>query len=142
MWSEFCLPTTNVTGCSPSKTPLTVIDMSRSNTTSRFLHSAQVATEAVLSLDDNIVLTTDEIDFAFEVWKSFPESIVGFQARSHYWNDVKKLWVYTSASSNEYSMVLTSAAFLHRKYGKLYTESLPRSLASTSMSFKGLIPYH
>lgn len=48
-----------------------------------------IKTEAILSLDDNVVLTTDEIDFAFHVWQSFPDRIVGFPARSHYWDNIK-----------------------------------------------------
>jgi len=40
-------------------------------------------------LDDDVVLTTDEIDFAFHVWQSFPDRIVGFPARSHYWDNSK-----------------------------------------------------
>merc|ERR1712096_369788 len=39
--------------------------------------------------------------------------------------------------SNEYSIVLTNAAFFHKKYAKLYLENLPRSLASTIESYKG-----
>ena len=70
------------------------------------------------------------MDFAFEVWKEFTDRIVGFPARSHYWDDSKHRWaiacitcfplfskfnfilcifrwVYSSKLSNSYSMVLT-----------------------------------
>lgn len=54
------------------------------------------------------------MDFAFIVWHSFPERIVGYPARSHYWDATKGRWGYTSKWTNEYSMVLTGAAFYHR----------------------------
>ncbi|KAL0163952.1 hypothetical protein M9458_039705, partial [Cirrhinus mrigala] len=54
------------------------------------------------------------VDFAFIVWQSFPDRIVGYPARSHYWDSGKGRWGYTSKWTNEYSMVLTGAAFYHR----------------------------
>ena len=51
---------------------------------SRFQPNALIETDAVLSLDDDAAITTDEIDFAFSVWKHFPDRIVGYPARSHY----------------------------------------------------------
>jgi glucuronyl/N-acetylglucosaminyl transferase EXT1 len=48
-----------------------------------------IETDAVFSLDEDATLTTDEIDFAFHVWRHFPERIVGFPARTHYWDDTK-----------------------------------------------------
>jgi len=120
-----------------SNTPISVVETKNSNISTRFLQSSLVSTNAVLSLDDDVTLTTDEINFAFEVWASFQERIVGFPARNHYWDDGRKIWAYTSKWSNEYSIVLTSAAFFHKKYAKLYLENLPRSLASTIESYKG-----
>ncbi len=58
----------------------------------RFRLFKEISTEAVLSLDEDVVLTTDEIDFAFHVWCSFPERIVGYPARSHYWNEAKVIY--------------------------------------------------
>lgn len=55
----------------------------------RFYPHSQIKTSAILSLDEDVTLNTDEIDFAFVVWKSFPDRIVGYPARSHYWDDSK-----------------------------------------------------
>lgn len=55
-----------------------------------------------------------QVDFAFIVWQSFPERIIGYPARSHYWDSSRSRWGYTSKWTNEYSMVLTGAAFYHR----------------------------
>ena len=57
-----------------------------------------IETDAVFSLDEDATLTTDEIDFAFHVWRHFPERIVGFPARTHYWDDTKvstRKYIYT-----------------------------------------------
>ena len=58
----------------------------------RFQPNAFLTTSAVLSLDDDATLTTDEIDFAFSVWKNFPDRIVGFPARSHFWDERRSAW--------------------------------------------------
>lgn len=55
----------------------------------RFSPHPLIQTEAILSLDEDTLLTTDEIDFAFHVWTNFPDRIVGYPARSHYWDDAK-----------------------------------------------------
>ncbi|KAJ1158585.1 hypothetical protein NDU88_011273 [Pleurodeles waltl] len=115
----------------PSTTvPVTIIEGESKTMSSRFFPYDAIQTEAVLSLDDDTVLSTNEVDFAFTVWCSFPERIVGYPARSHFWDTGKAWWAYTSKWTNEYSMVLTGAAFYHRYYHYLYTFYLPRSLHS------------
>ena len=55
-----------------------------------------------------------QVDFAFTVWQSFPDRIVGYPARSHFWDGNKERWGYTSKWTNDYSMVLTGAAIYHK----------------------------
>ncbi|XP_076128101.1 exostosin-1 [Alosa pseudoharengus] len=110
--------------------PITVIEGERKTMSSRFFPHDVILTDAVLSLDEDSVLSTNEVDFAFIVWHSFPDRIVGYPARSHYWDLGKGRWGYTSKWTNEYSMVLTGAAFYHRYYHYLYTHYLPASLLS------------
>uniref|UniRef100_A0A3Q3GUS5 Exostosin glycosyltransferase 1b n=1 Tax=Labrus bergylta TaxID=56723 RepID=A0A3Q3GUS5_9LABR len=95
---------------------------------SRFLPYDTIPTDAVLSLDEDTVLSTTEVDFAFTVWQSFPDRIVGYPARSHFWDSNKERWGYTSKWTNDYSMVLTGAAIYHKYYHYLYTSYLPASL--------------
>lgn len=59
----------------------------------RFYPYPLIKTSAILSLDEDATLNTDEIDFAFTVWRSFPDRIVGYPARSHYWDD-SKVYMY------------------------------------------------
>lgn len=98
---------------------------------SRFFPYQEIETDAVFNFDEDSLLTTDEIDFALSVWREFPERIVGYPARSHYWDETKNRWSYSSKWSNEYSIVLTGAAVYHRYYHYLYTNGLSASLTRT-----------
>lgn len=102
-----------------------------SSISQRFYPHPLIDTDGILSLDEDSTLTTDEVDFAFVVWRAFPERIVGYPGRSHYWDDAKGSWGYTSKWTNDYSIVLTGAAFYHRYYNHLYTEWLPPLLHKT-----------
>ncbi|NWW33084.1 EXT1C protein, partial [Panurus biarmicus] len=94
----------------------------------RFFPFEAIQTDAVLSLDEDTSLSTSEVDFAFLVWRSFPERIVGFPTQSHFWDPEQGRWGYTSKWTNELSIVLTAAAFYHRYYHSLFTEYLPAGL--------------
>lgn len=52
--------------------------------------------------------------FSYEVWREFPDRIVGFPSRTHVWDNVTNRWRYESEWTNEISMVLTGAAFHHK----------------------------
>lgn len=108
--------------------PVIVIEGESKVMSSRFLPYDNIITDVVLSLDEDTVLSTTEVDFAFTVWQSFPERIVGYPARSHFWDNSKERWGYTSKWTNDYSMVLTGAAIYHKYYHYLYTHYLPASL--------------
>nr|BAB87180.1 XEXT1 [Xenopus laevis] len=108
--------------------PVIVIEGESKVMSSRFLPYDNIVTDAVLSLDEDTVLSTTEVDFAFTVWQSFPERIVGYPARSHFWDSTRERWGYTSKWTNDYSMVLTGAAIYHKYYHYLYTNYLPASL--------------
>uniref|UniRef100_UPI00358E2B99 exostosin-1-like n=1 Tax=Myxine glutinosa TaxID=7769 RepID=UPI00358E2B99 len=110
--------------------PIIVVNAESKTISSRFMPLGVIQTDAVLSLDEDIVLSTNEVDFAFTVWQNFPERIVGYPARSHFWDAGKARWGYTSKWTNDYSMVLTGAAFYHRYYHYFYTHYLPESLKS------------
>jgi glucuronyl/N-acetylglucosaminyl transferase EXT1 len=82
---------------------------------------------AVLLLNEDVPLLSDEIRFAFSVFRQFPDRLVGFTARSHRWSSAdRSLWSYSSRLANLFSMIETSAAFMHRKYTHIYAAQLPR----------------
>lgn len=107
---------------------ITVIDKMPKVMSLRFYPYNEIKYDCVLHLDDDATLNTQEIDFSFEVWRVFPERIVGFPARNHYWDSKKNQWSYTSKWSNSYSMVLTGAAYTHRYYLSLFIQFLPAEL--------------
>nr|XP_006975712.1 exostosin-like 1 isoform X1 [Peromyscus maniculatus bairdii] len=107
--------------------PLTVIEGHR-KASDRFFPYSDISTTAILSLDARSSLSTSEVDFAFVVWQSFPERMVGFLTGNHFWDEARGGWGYSTKMANEFSMVLTTAAFYHRYYHTLFTHSLPKTL--------------
>lgn len=63
----------------------------RPSISQRFFPYDEIQTDAVLSLDEDAILNTDELDFAYTVWREFPDRIVGYPARAHFWDDSKVL---------------------------------------------------
>ncbi len=62
--------------------PIKLIKTDKNLLTNRFYPFEEIHTEAVLSMDDDIVmLTADELEFAYQVWREFPDRIVGFPSR-------------------------------------------------------------
>ncbi|KAK2705665.1 hypothetical protein QYM36_015892 [Artemia franciscana] len=106
--------------------PLTIIRSSKNILTNRFLPFKEIQTEAVLSLDDDInMLTIDELEFGYQVWREFPDRIVGFPSRTHTWSNISNSWVYDSEWGNSYSLVLTGASFYHKYWHHIYATDLP-----------------
>lgn len=106
--------------------PLKVIQTKANKLSNRFYPYPEIETEAILTIDDDIVmLTPDELEFGYEVWREFPDRIVGFPSRSHFWDNVTQQWKYESEWLNNISMVLTGAAFHHKYWTYLYTTAMP-----------------
>ena len=55
-----------------------------------------------------------QIDFAYLVWESFSERLIGFSARDHYFDNAKNQWTYTSKWTNQYSIILFDAVIYHK----------------------------
>lgn len=83
--------------------PLKLIQTKSNKLSNRFYPYPEIETEAVLTIDDDItMLTDDELDFGFEVWREFPERIVGFPSRTHVFENNE--WKYESEWTNEVSL--------------------------------------
>ncbi|KAL5570126.1 hypothetical protein UlMin_026701 [Ulmus minor] len=104
------------------------------NLNNRFKPIKDLSTDAIFSVDDDVIVPCSTMDFAFSAWQSAPYTMVGFAPRMH-WLDMKNglanfkyggwwsvWWMGT------YSMVLSKAAFFHRKYLDLYTYDMPSSI--------------
>ncbi|KAI0498436.1 hypothetical protein KFK09_021678 [Dendrobium nobile] len=101
----------------------------------RFKEVKDLKSDAIFSIDDDVIFPCKSVDFAFSVWKSAPETMVGFVPRMH--------WLDNSNSSLDryfyggwwsvwwtgtYSMVLSKAAFFHKKYLHLYSTNMFQSI--------------
>lgn len=95
--------------------PLKIIQTKENKLSNRFYPYEEIETEAILTIDDDIImLTADELDFGYEVWREFPDRIVGFPSRTHIFDNTSQKWKYESEWTNQISMVLTGAAFHHK----------------------------
>ncbi|TRY72016.1 hypothetical protein TCAL_09607 [Tigriopus californicus] len=104
--------------------PFEVIRTSSNVLSNRFFPYDEITTECILSIDDDIImLTADELEFGYQVWREFPDRIVGFPSRTHIWNNATSRWKYESEWTSQISMVLTGAAFYHKYWNYLYTAS-------------------
>lgn len=109
--------------------PLIVIRTSSNKLSNRFYPYDAIDTEAVLNLDDDMyMVTADELEFGFQVWREFPDRLVGFPGRMHVWDEETRNWKYESEWTNEVSMVLTGAAFHHKFYSHSYTYMMPAAI--------------
>ncbi|XP_041052857.1 exostosin-2 isoform X1 [Carcharodon carcharias] len=106
--------------------PLKVVRTKENKLSNRFFPYDEIETEAVLAIDDDIImLTSDELQFGYEVWREFPDRLVGYPGRLHLWDHETRKWKYESEWTNEVSMVLTGAAFYHKYFNYLYTYKMP-----------------
>ncbi|CDW52789.1 exostosin 3 [Trichuris trichiura] len=110
----------------PKLTAPIVLRPGKNSLNNRFLPFAEIETEAILSIDDDVQLRHDEIIFAFRAWRESRRRIVGFPGRFHSWTN--HTWYYNSSHSCELSMVLTGAAFIHKHYFYLYTYWMPQAI--------------
>jgi hypothetical protein len=114
----------------------------------RFKEIKDLKTDAVFSIDDDIIFPCHTVDFAFNVWESAPDTMVGFVPRVH-WpeksNDKANYYTYSGWWSvwwsGTYSMVLSKAAFFHKKYLSLYTNSMPASIREFTTKNRFLITF-
>lgn len=100
----------------------------------RFKEIKGLKTDAVFSIDDDVIFPCSSVEFAFTVWQSAPDTMVGYVPRMHRVDQTKGKDKYIYGGwwsvwwTGTYSMVLSKAAFFHKKYLKLYTDEMPASI--------------
>ncbi|KAL9240404.1 hypothetical protein vseg_014629 [Gypsophila vaccaria] len=104
------------------------------NLNNRFKPIGDLRTDAIFSVDDDVIVPCDTLDFAFTVWQTAPSAMVGFVPRMH-WLTEKNGISYNQYGgwwsvwwSGTYSMVLSKAAIFHQKYLDMYTTQMPASI--------------
>ena len=58
------------------------------NLNNRFKPIKDLSTDAIFSVDDDVIVPCRTLDFAFTVWQSAPSTMVGFVPRMH-WLDME-----------------------------------------------------
>ncbi|CAK9161031.1 unnamed protein product [Ilex paraguariensis] len=105
------------------------------NLNNRFKPIGDLRTDAIFSVDDDVIVPCSTLDFAFNVWQSAPLTMVGFVPRMHWLDEEKNGVTYYQYGGwwsvwwmGTYSMVLSKASFFHRKYLDLYSHKMPSSI--------------
>lgn len=105
------------------------------NLNNRFKPIQGLRTDAIFSIDDDVIVPCDSLDFAFTVWQTAPSAMVGFVPRMHWLGEKRNGRTYYEYGGwwsvwwmGTYSMVLSKAAFFHRKYLDMYTNEMPTSI--------------
>ncbi len=78
----------------------------------RFKIDPKIKTRAVLELDDDIMMTCDDIERGFRVWRQYPDHIVGFYPRLIDGSPLKYRGEKYARRHKGYNMILTGAAFI------------------------------
>lgn len=98
----------------------------------RFKPLHEIHTNAVLSLDDDIILPCQVIEKSLKVWESNKNVLVGYSPRMisyDIWTGVTKYlrWQHTWWNGF-YSIILTKACLLHKKYLSEYHKNIPQEM--------------
>ncbi|PKA56341.1 alpha-1,4-N-acetylglucosaminyltransferase EXTL3 [Apostasia shenzhenica] len=84
----------------------------RNSLNNRFKLDPMIKTRAVLELDDDIMMTCDDIERGFWVWRNHPDKIVGFYPRLAYGSSLRYRDERYARGQHGYNMILTGAAFM------------------------------
>ncbi|XP_019169111.1 PREDICTED: glycosyltransferase family protein 64 C3 [Ipomoea nil] len=114
----------NLTSISTGGASISVIRQPSTSLNLRFYPQKSITTRAVLVCDDDVEPDIDSINFAFNVWKSNPDRLVGFFARSHDYDLSEKKWIYTMRN-DKYSIILTKIMLFKSEYLYKYTCETP-----------------
>lgn len=95
-----------------SAVPVRVRVEKQNSLNNRFKADPLIKTRAVLELDDDIMMTCDDIERGFKVWRENPDRIVGFYPRFVGEGRLRYRGEKHARKHDGYNMILTGAAFL------------------------------
>ncbi|KAJ0046206.1 hypothetical protein Pint_05925 [Pistacia integerrima] len=95
-----------------SAVPVRIRVENQNSLNNRFKIDPLIKTRAVLELDDDIMMTCDDVERGFQVWRQHPDRIVGFYPRLVDGNPLKYRGEKYARSREGYNMILTGAAFI------------------------------
>ncbi|EHA8589706.1 Glycosyltransferase family protein 64 protein C5 [Cocos nucifera] len=95
-----------------SAVPVRIREEKRNSLNNRFNADPLIKTRAVLELDDDIMMTCDDVERGFKVWRDHPDRIVGFYPRLAEGSPLKYRDEKYARRRGGYNMILTGAAFM------------------------------
>lgn len=95
-----------------SAVPVRIRVEQQNSLNNRFKVDPLIKTRAVLELDDDIMMTCDDIERGFRVWREHPDRIVGFYPRLVSGGRLRYKGEKHARTHNGYNMILTGAAFI------------------------------
>ncbi|KAI4346442.1 hypothetical protein L6164_007337 [Bauhinia variegata] len=95
-----------------SAVPVRIRVEEKNSLNNRFKVDPSIKTRAVLELDDDIMMTCDDVERGFNVWRQHPDRIVGFYPRLIDGSPLKYRGEKYARTHKGYNMILTGAAFI------------------------------
>ncbi|KAL5976520.1 Glucosamine inositolphosphorylceramide transferase 1 [Asimina triloba] len=95
-----------------SAVPIRIRVEERNSLNNRFKIDPLIKNRAVLELDDDIMMTCDDVERGFRVWRDHPDRIVGFYPRLIDGSPLKYRDEKYARTRRGYNMILTGAAFI------------------------------
>ena len=102
--------------------PITVIQSPTSSLNYRFYLPSNLSSEALFTVDDDVLVDCQSLEHGFNAWRYNKESLVGYYPRVHVDKGgglIYHTWDYVYFT-NTFSIILTKASFMHRKYFEYY----------------------
>ncbi|PIA43935.1 hypothetical protein AQUCO_01800173v1 [Aquilegia coerulea] len=121
LWGNTTTPLKTLTELSNNLTfysfgaQISVLRQSTQSLNARFFPRPSITTRAVAICDDDVEIDRESFEFAFKIWSTHQESMIGFFARSHDFDLLKKSWIY-SVHYDKYSILLTKFMILNTNY--------------------------
>ncbi|RUS13777.1 glycosyl transferase family 64 domain-containing protein [Endogone sp. FLAS-F59071] len=112
------------------RVPLRFLRQDFDSLNNRFNPIANLRTTAVYISDDDIRIPVDDLEFAFETWRTRQNSIVGHFPRLHNYNAETNTATYVVSGPRHpmYSIILTKSMFMKSDFLFAYTCLLPREI--------------
>ncbi|ESR49827.1 glucosamine inositolphosphorylceramide transferase 1 [Citrus sinensis] len=95
-----------------SAVPVRIRVEKQNSLNNRFKLDPLIKTRGVLELDDDIMMTCDDIERGFQVWRQHPDRIVGFYPRLVNGSPLRYRGEKYARRHKGYNMILTGAAFV------------------------------
>ncbi|CAL4926709.1 unnamed protein product [Urochloa decumbens] len=95
-----------------SMVPVRIRVENKNTLNNRFNIDKEIKTRAVMELDDDIMMTCDDLERGFKIWREHPDRIVGYYPRLAEGRPLKYRNERYARQQGGYNIILTGAAFV------------------------------